>query len=100
MTEILVDYDTTIAGPDGRRWTSRACGQIADDRLWEGWIEFTAMDGSDAHVRTPRETEQPNRADLMYWATGLTQVYLEGALRRALDLPGRAPAPKHRDATP
>jgi hypothetical protein len=35
-------------------------------------------------VRSSRETTQPNRADLEYWATGLTEVYLEGSLRRAL----------------
>jgi hypothetical protein len=55
-----------MAGPDG---------------LWEGWIEFLATTGA---ARTERETSQPNRADLMYWAQGLTHTYLEGALTRAL----------------
>ena len=32
-----------------------------------------------------RETTQPNRRDTEYWATGLTYVYLEGALHRALN---------------
>lgn len=85
MAEVLIDFDATIVAPDGRRWTPRACGGVADDGLWEGWIEFAATDGAD-RVRTPRETEQPNRQDLAYWATGLTEVYLEGALRRALTL--------------
>jgi len=35
-------------------------------------------------VRSGRETTQPNLVDLEYWATGLTPVYLDGALRRAL----------------
>ena len=35
-------------------------------------------------VQSPRETTQPNLTDLNYWATGLTPVYLEGALARAL----------------
>jgi hypothetical protein len=91
MSEVLVDFDATIVAPDGTRWTPRACGGIADDGLWEGWIEFASTDGT-AHVRTPRETEQPNRVDLAYWATGLTQVYLEGALGRALESP-RRPSP-------
>ena len=34
-------------------------------------------------MRTQRETTQPNLADLEHWATGLTPVYLDGALRRA-----------------
>jgi hypothetical protein len=91
MSEVLVDFDTTIAAPDGMRWRPRACGGIAEDGLWEGWIEFASSDGA-AHVRTARETEQPNREDLAYWATGLTQVYLEGALRRAIEPPRRPPS--------
>jgi len=55
--------------------------------LWEGWLEFTRA-GDDEIATTRRESEQPNRADLIYWAQGLTQTYLEGALARAL-----APAP-------
>ena len=84
MPQVLIDYDATLVGPDGTRWTPRVCGGIADDGLWEGWIEFASTDGT-SHVRTPRETEQPNRVDLAYWATGLTEVYLEGALRRAME---------------
>ena len=35
-------------------------------------------------LRSFRETTQPNLTDLRYWATGLTPVYLEGALERIL----------------
>ncbi len=49
----------------------------------KGWIEFTSPDGTA--VRSPRETTQPNRTDAEYWATGLTGVYLQGALDRALN---------------
>ena len=62
-------------------WVARACGRIREDGLWEGWIEFERNDG--ILMRTERETTQPNRTDLAYWATGLTPVYLEGAFRRA-----------------
>jgi hypothetical protein len=92
MTEVLVEFDTVTTGPDGMRWAPRVCGRPAGDGLWEGWIEFTPVDrdASADPVRTPRETEQPNRADLMYWAQGLTQVYLDDALRRAIDVPAAA----------
>ena len=96
MTEVLVEFDTTVRGTDGVRWAPRACGGVAAGGLWEGWIEFMPHDDSLDPVRTPRETEQPNRTDLIYWAQGLTQVYLEGALRRALEPPPRpreTPAP-------
>ena len=36
-------------------------------------------------LRSSRETTQPNRTDAEYWASGLTAVYLEGALERALN---------------
>ena len=58
--------------------------------LWEGWIEFAAHDGSDVR-RTGRETTQPDREALAYWAAGLSGVYIEGALDRALPVPRREP---------
>src|SRR5262245_44150121 len=53
------------------------------DGKWQGWIEFLPLDGSTP-IRSGRETTQPNRIDVEYWATGLTTVYLQGALQRAL----------------
>lgn len=85
MAEVLVEFDTVILAKDGKGWIPRACGRVASDGLWEGWIEFVPADGLVAPIRTARETEQPNRADLMYWATGLTGAYLEEALKRALE---------------
>jgi len=59
---------------------------------WQGWIEFVPL-GNGEPVRTPRETTQPNRVDTEYWATGVSAVYLEGALRRALSPVTIAPPP-------
>ena len=84
MAEVLVAFTTVVATDDGRRFEPRACGGLTDDGMYEGWIEFVPTSGSGEPVRTPRETLQPNRADLVYWATGLTQTYLDGALRRAI----------------
>jgi hypothetical protein len=80
MSEVLVRYVTEVTAADGTRYTPQACGGLADDGLWEGWIEF--ISGPEA-MRTGRETEQPNRDALMYWAQGLTDAYLEGAFARA-----------------
>jgi len=82
MAEVLVRFTERIAAEDGTRYLPQACGGIADDGLWEGWIEFVSPSGTA--VRTARETEQPNREALVYWAEGLTVTYLEGALNRAL----------------
>jgi len=86
MAETLAVFTTPIAGPNGLFYTARACGSKAPDGLWQGWVEFTPIDGGST-VRSPRETTQPNRVDTEYWATGLTTVYLEGALQRALPGP-------------
>lgn len=87
MAEVLVDYEQTIAGDDGSRWAARACGRQGPGNMWEGWIEFVPLDLKQKPVRSRRETTQPSRADLLYWATGLTTVYLGGALTRALEPP-------------
>lgn len=85
MAEVLVRFDAVLTAPDGRGFAPQACGRPAGN-VWEGWIEFVPVAGGSA-LRTPRETEQPNRDDLMYWAQGLTRVYLDGALSRALKEP-------------
>jgi hypothetical protein len=68
---------------DGQPYSVQVAGRKAG-HIWEGWIEFAAADGSDAW-RSPRETTQPDREALQYWATGLSPTYLEGAFRRALE---------------
>src|SRR5436309_7263596 len=82
MAEVLVRFTESVRGDDGSRYAAQASGALAKDGLWEGWIDFAGPNGNP--VRTPRETEQPNRDALVYWAEGLTAAYLEGALRRAL----------------
>ena len=51
--------------------------------MWEGWVEFTPIDGGTEVLVTGVESTQPERVHLEYWATGLTPVFLEGALSRA-----------------
>jgi hypothetical protein len=79
-------YQKPVAAPDGTSYEARACAAPMSGSTWEGWIEFVPVDGGRP-LRSGRETTQPNRTDTEYWATGLTQVYLEGALRRALAAP-------------
>lgn len=88
MSEVLVRFTDLVRGSDGREYQPQACGVVGPDGLWQGWIEFLTPAGA---VRTERETSQPNRADLMYWAQGLSHTYLEGALTRALS--GHAAVP-------
>jgi hypothetical protein len=80
MAEVLVSFDAPIADELGV-FHARAVGRKAEDGMWEGWLEF--VDESGEVLVTPAESRQPEREHLVYWATGLTPVYLEGALRRA-----------------
>jgi len=83
VAEVLVEFTEAITSEDGKNYTARACGSEMPDGRWQGWIEFIPL-GDGEPVRSTRETTQPNRRDAEYWATGLTYVYLEGALHRAL----------------
>jgi hypothetical protein len=92
VAEVLVQFAEPVVDDDGRAYTARACGAEMADGRWQGWVEFLPADGKEP-VRSGRETTQPNRVDAEYWATGLTPVYLEGALRRALNPVRLPPAP-------
>jgi hypothetical protein len=83
MATTLRSFETPVVSQAGETYSARACGRQREDRLWEGWIEFEGPGGDVP--RSGRETTQPNLTDLEYWAQGLTPVYLEGALRRALE---------------
>jgi hypothetical protein len=81
-TTFITELSTPVRTADGRIWRARVYGRPLGE-VWEGWIEFVAGDGSVA--TTARETTQPDRRALAYWASGLEPIYLEGALARALD---------------
>jgi hypothetical protein len=82
MTEVLVRYTEPIVGDDGVSHLAEVCGRRTGDGLWEGWIEF--LSDSGRATRTSRESHQPSRDMLIYWAAGLTYTYLQGALIRAV----------------
>jgi hypothetical protein len=96
VAEVLVEFPEAIPDEHGVLYRARACGSEVHG-TWQGWIEFESVDGG-VPIRTGRETTQPNRVDTHYWATGLTPVYLEGALHRALHPLTRRPAARPRAA--
>jgi hypothetical protein len=98
MAEVLVEFDAAFPGPDGAAYAPRACARNTEDGRWEGWIEFSDLE-SGAVIRSARETTQPTRDGVMYWATGLTRVYLEGALVRATAA-SRVASPREIDVEP
>jgi hypothetical protein len=82
MSDVLVQFDEAVTDPSGVRYFPQAVGRERKDGLWEGWIEFVTADRNRS-IDSGRETTQPNRSDLEYWAQGLTRAYLQGALGRA-----------------
>jgi hypothetical protein len=93
MAQTLIRFDTPVIHRDGRQYRAQACGRERDNGQWEAWLEFENIQTGEI-LRSQRETTQPNQKDALYWATGLTPVYLEGALDRILNPPPyREPEP-------
>ena len=82
MADFIHQFLEPLVTDDGDEYAVRVYG-APSGTTWEGWIEFHPLNGGPA-LRTDRETTQPNRVDLSYWATGLSFVYLDGAFDRAL----------------
>ena len=78
----------------GRWYRPRAYGDQQPDGTWNGWIVFFPLVSGPA-IASGRETTQPTLAALEVWAAGLTPVYLEGALDRALRLAEQPPLLAH-----
>jgi hypothetical protein len=95
MDELIHEFTSEIADADGHAYSARAMGRQRKGRtVWEGWLEFTPIGGRGMVRRGQVETTQPNREALVYWASGIEPVYLEGALERAITSrsDGRAPS--------
>jgi hypothetical protein len=95
MAEILVALPDVLTAENGQTYAAHAVGAETPLGQWEAWIEFIPLDGG-APTTSPRETTQPNRVAAVYWATGLTAIYLDGALARARGRTNRPTAAKKR----
>jgi hypothetical protein len=86
MAEVVMVYRQLCRHAiGGQAFAVRAWADMSRDGTarWESWLEFWPVGGGPA-LTTERETTQPNRVCTVYWATGLTPTYLEGALGRAI----------------
>lgn len=79
-----------------RTYRPRVYGEPQPDGSWGGWIVFFPLGGSPA-IATDRETTQSTLESLSVWAAGLSPVYLDGALVRALELAAEPPVLAHLD---
>ena len=83
MPELIHEYSYLYRSEGGAAYVMRAWGEARADGTWEGWLEFLPADAGGPTLRTGRETTQPNRDAVAYWASGLEPVYFEGAFVRA-----------------
>jgi hypothetical protein len=84
MVEVFRSFDEPIRD-DADEYHARVVGRLANDGMWEAWLEFVPLDGrSGTALVSAVESRQPEREHLEYWASGLSVVYAEGALQRAL----------------
>jgi hypothetical protein len=81
-SEMIFEFAQVVVASDGTTYLARVCGGPRQDGTWAGWLEFV-VEGTGRVRRTGQETTQPNRDALVYWASGLEPVYLQGAFRRA-----------------
>ena len=81
MAELIQQYVERIEDRGGKSYQVFAYGAARPDGNWEGWLEFHTAGGNI--LRTGRETTQPNREALAYWASGLEPLYFDGAFSRA-----------------
>ena len=83
MTELIRRFPETTANARGV-FTARVMARTRDDGGWEGWLEFAPLGaGDETCCITGTETHQRDRVALQRWASGLTRIYVEGALARA-----------------
>ena len=94
--EVIYERPHSISR-DGSEYLVVVIGVERDDGTWGGWIQFRDVEG-DRTMRTAQETSQPNRDALEYWASGIEDVYLDDALRRAMPESGNASDTSRRDA--
>ena len=81
--QIVSEHPHTLHA-DTHEYAAYILGAARRDGTWAGWIKFLPVDGT-RRLRTGQETSQPNRDALAYWASGLEDVYFDGALRRATE---------------
>ena len=82
MAELIHEFKDAVRDARGDGYEAFAYGEERPGGTWIGWLEFRPLGGGPP-LRTERETTQPDRGKLEYWALGLEPVYLEGALARA-----------------
>jgi len=85
MDTLFQQFEKPMRDSSGDTYLVFVQGRSRPHDTWEGWLVFERQ--RDARrFSTPVETTQPNAQAVLYWASGLENTYLEGALDRALSV--------------
>jgi hypothetical protein len=83
MNRLVREFTAAILDSEGRSYVARVRGESHVNGQWDGWIEFIPTAGGPP-LLTGRETTQSNYEQLDYWASGLSDTYLQMAFQRAV----------------
>lgn len=93
MFHRIREFGLVYAG--GRVFRPRLYGDPQAGDAWSGWLIFFPVPAGVAIAPPSPETTQATLTALQAWAAGLTVVYLEGALDRALRVAEHSPILAH-----
>lgn len=82
MDQLLQEFERPIANTAGL-YRVFLYGRSRPADTWQGWLVFERV-ADGVRFATDVETTQPSAQAILYWASGLTEAYFEGALDRAL----------------
>src|ERR1051326_4255766 len=86
MDEILQQFEQPVIDESGERYAVYLYGRSRPGDTWQGWL-CSERQTAGRRYATGVETTQPNRQAILYWATGLTDSYFDGAFNRARQTP-------------
>ena len=82
MERLLQSFDAPLHARTGDIYDVQVFGRSRPGDTWQAWLVFRRRRDLETFT-TGSETTQPSEAAVLYWATGLSATYLEGALARA-----------------
>lgn len=83
MERLLQEFEKPITDQSGTVYRVHLFGRSRPADTWQGWLVFERLSDGQRFA-TGVETTQPNAEAVVYWASGLTNAYFDGALDRAL----------------
>jgi hypothetical protein len=86
MDQLLQQFEQPVTDADGTSYTAYLYGRSRPGDTWQGWLVFERQ-SDRRRFTTGTETTQPNAAAVLFWASGLTSAYFDGALDRARKTP-------------